>query len=88
MKQLNEYTHNLAGKEITYDNGNWSRQGKWHEDIYKVNEDGSVRHVRMQRYWTNVVGEEAGLNPPKVNRLSPNVMANQSTSTAHVASCQ
>ena len=57
MKQLNEYSHNLTGKEIIYDNGNWTRQGKWHEDIYKVNEDGSVRHVRRQRYWNNVVGE-------------------------------
>jgi len=57
MNQLNEYAHNLAGKEIIYDDGNWTRQGKWHEDIYKVNEDGSVRHVRRQKYWNNVVGE-------------------------------
>ena len=57
MKQLNEYSHNLTGKEIIYDDGNWTRQGKWHEDIYKVHEDGSVRQVRRQKYWTNVVGE-------------------------------
>ena len=62
MKQLNEYKHNLAGKEIIYDNANWTRQGKWYQEIYKVNDDGSVQHVRTQKYWTNVAGESKPAN--------------------------
>jgi hypothetical protein len=62
MHKLNQYSHNLAGKEIVYDNGNWSCQGKWHREIYKVNSDSSVQHIRTEKYWTNVRGEDEKAN--------------------------
>jgi len=58
MKKLNQYNHNLTGKEIIYDNGNWTRCGKWQKEIYLVNADCTIRHVRTQNYWTNQRGND------------------------------
>tara|TARA_A100000171_G_C2114350_1_gene136941 strand:+ start:239 stop:709 length:471 start_codon:yes stop_codon:yes gene_type:complete len=56
MYKLNQYNHNLSGKEIIYDNGNWTRCGRWHNEVYLVNADCTIQHVRTENYWTNQRG--------------------------------
>ena len=57
MNQLNAYTHNLAGKEISYDSGRWSAGGQWRREVYRVNSDNTVQHVSTRNFWSTVEGE-------------------------------
>ena len=58
MKTLNQYTHNLAGQEIIYDNGNWGVSGRWKREVYLVHDDSTIQHIKTQNFWCNVAGEE------------------------------
>ena len=57
METLNTYTHNLAGKEISYDSGRWSAGGQWRREVYRVNSDNTVQHVSTRNFWSTVEGE-------------------------------
>jgi len=58
MNTLNQYNHNLAGRTIVRDNGNWSVNGRWYREVYTVHADGSVEHIKTQHFWNNVAGRE------------------------------
>lgn len=53
--KLENYNHSLEGKIVTRDDGNWTRQGRWHKDKYIIR--GNEAHgVARHFYWNNVAG--------------------------------